>query len=402
MQDIVDEARQLQAELQKHRRYLHANAEIDMTLPITSEYVKRQLKALGYSPQACGPSGIVATAGHAGKGKTILLRADMDALPIKEDTDLEFRSVNGYAHACGHDMHAAMLLGAAKLLKTHENELEGAVKLMFQPGEETAHGAPAMIKAGVLENPHVDAAMMIHVFSGIPIEVGTFILSKDEYIAAACDTFDIEIQGKGGHGAIPSMATDPLNIAAHTHLALQTINSREIMATDPMALTIGYIRGGSAANVIPDTADMGGSVRTFNPKTRDFVQKRLEEIATGQALALRGQAKVAYHRGSPAFANNKTLSQSLRTSMYAMFGERTVMDEMIGGRMMGSEDFAFVSEKVPSVMIGLAAGEPKNGYLYYQHHPKIRFDEDVLYKGTACYAGCALSWLRAQNGASPK
>ena len=402
MQTIVDEAKQLQDELRRHRRYLHENAEVDMALPKTAEYVKRQLEALGYSTRPCGPSGIVAMAGQPGRGKVLLLRADMDALPIREDTDLAFRSTNGCAHACGHDMHTAMLLGAARLLKSHEDELEGAVKLMFQPGEETAHGALAMLESGVLEQPHVDAAIMLHVFSGIPIKAGTFIVPKEEFIAAACDTFDIEIQGKGGHGAMPSFAVDPLNIAVHTHLALQTINSREIAAVDPIALTIGYVHGGSAPNIIPDKANLGGSVRTFDPKTRDFIQKRLEEIATGQAHSLRGEAKVRYSRGAPAFINNKELSQDARTSLSAMFGEGFVLDEMPGVRMMGSEDFAFVSEKVPSVMVGLAAGEPKDGYLYYQHHPKIRFDEDVLYRGAACYFGCATAWLAARSRAASK
>jgi hippurate hydrolase len=402
MMNIVEEAKALQEELLRHRRFIHENPEVDMTLPMTTDYVKRQLEILGYLPQPCGTSGIVATVGCPGKGKTILLRADMDALPIKEDTDLAFRSVNGFAHACGHDMHTAMLLGAAKLLKSHEGELEGVVKLMFQPGEETAHGAPAMIETGLLENPHVDAAMMLHVFSGIPIKRGTFIVSKEEFIAAACDTFDIEIQGKGGHGAMPSFAVDPLNIAAHTHIALQTINSREIGAIDPVALTVGYIHGGSAPNIIPDKANLGGSVRTFDSKTRDFIQKRLEEIALGQARSLRGEAKVDYFLGSPAFMSNGDFSQDLRTSLSEMFGAECVMAEMPGVRMMGSEDFAFVSEKVPSAMVGLAAGDPKEGYVYPQHHPKIRFDEDVLYMGTACYTGCAMSWLRTHRGAVSK
>jgi amidohydrolase len=401
MKSIVAEARQLQEELLKHRRYIHEHAEVDMTLPITSAYVKRELEAMGYSPQYCGASGIVATVGRLGRGKAILLRADMDALPVTEDTDLTFRSVNGRAHACGHDLHTAMLLGAAKLLKNHESELEGVVKLMFQPGEETAHGALAMIEAGVLENPHVDAAMMIHVFSGIPIKACTFVVPQEEYIAAACDTFDIEIQGKGGHGAMPSFAIDPLNIAVHTHLALQTINSREISADDPMALTIGYIHGGSAPNVIPDKTNLGGSVRTFNPATRDFIQKRLEEIATNQARSLRGEAKISYRRGAPAFVNNKELSQDLRGSMTEMFGAESVMGEILGGRLMGSEDFAFISEKVPSVLVGLTAGEPKDGYIFPQHHPKIRFDENVLFPGAAGFAGCAISWLRRHGNAAP-
>lgn len=397
MASIVDEAQAIQEEVRRHRRYLHQNPELDVVLPKTAAYVKKQLEALGYSPRDCGPSGIVAVAGKPDKGATILLRADMDALPVDEASGLEFASANGNDHACGHDMHAAMLLGAARLLKGREAELPGAVKLMFQPGEETAHGAQAMIEAGILENPRVDAAIMLHVFSGLPMPSGTFIVSQDEFISASCDVFEIEIKGKGGHGAMPAFAVDPLNIAAHTHLALQELNSREVGASDPLALTVGYIHGGTAYNVIPDTAKLGGSVRTYDPAARDFVQKRLEEIAVGQARSFRGEAKVSYTRGSPAFRNGKELSHSFRESLAGMFGEAFVETSIPGVKMMGSEDFAFIAEKVPATMGALAAGSPKDGYVYPQHHPKIRFDEEVLWRGAAAYAGAAIDWLRAHE-----
>jgi amidohydrolase len=397
MPNIADDARRIQEELRKHRRFLHQTPELDLSLPRTSEYVRKQLEDLGYAPKDCGPSGLVAVAGHPEKGATILLRADMDGLPVAEATDLEFKSTNGNAHACGHDLHTAMLLGAAKLLKEREAGLMGAVKLMFQPGEETAHGAPAMLEAGVLENPRVDAAMMLHVFSGLPLPSGTFVLSQDEYVAAACDFFEIQIQGKGGHGAMPQYAVDPLNIAAHLHLALQEINSREVGVADPLALTIGYIRGGTAYNVLPDSAVMGGSVRTYAPANRDFVQKRLEEMAVGTARTFRGEAELVYTRGSPAFHNNVELAREVRASLAAIFGTEAVLTELPGMKLMGSEDFAFVSEKVPAIMGALAAGEPKDGYAYPQHHPKIRFDEEVLWRGAAAYAGAALDWLQGKQ-----
>lgn len=397
MPNIADDARRIQEELRKHRRFLHQTPEIDLALPRTTEYVRKQLEDMGYAPKDCGPSGLVAVAGHPDKGPTILLRADMDGLPVAEATDLEFKSTNGNAHACGHDLHTAMLLGAAKLLKTREAGLVGAVKLMFQPGEETAHGAPAMLEAGVLENPRVDAAMMLHVFSGLPLPSGTFILSQDEYVAAACDFFEIQIQGKGGHGAMPQYAVDPLNIAAHLHLALQEINSREVGVADPLALTIGYIRGGTAYNVLPDSAVMGGSVRTYSPANRDFVQKRLEEMAVGTARTFRGEAKLVYTRGAPAFRNSVELAREVRASLAAIFGAEAVLTELPGLKLMGSEDFAFVSEKVPAIMGALAAGEPKDGYVYPQHHPKIRFDEEVLWRGAAAYAGAALDWLQGKQ-----
>ena len=403
---ILEEARQLQEEIRRHRRFLHAHAEIDLDLPETSAYVRGQLEAMGCEPTSCGRSGLVATIGGGGKGgdgdgdvgKVILLRADMDALPVVEESGLEFRSENGRAHACGHDLHTAMLLGAARLLKRHESELGGTVKLMFQPGEETAHGAESMIEAGVLENPRVDAAIMLHVFSGIPLATGTFIVPQDRYIAPACDTFEIVIQGKGGHGAMPSLSVDPLNIAAHTHIALQAINSREVGASEPVVLTVGYMRGGAAHNVIPDTAVLGGSVRTFGPGDRDFVQKRLEEIATAQARCFRGEATIAYRRGSPAFASDQALSKEVHGSLAKILGGRSVLTGIPGPRMMGSEDFAFIAEKVPSTMMALAAGDARAGYTFPQHHPKIRFDEEALHIGAAAYAGAAMEWLKTRNG----
>jgi amidohydrolase len=397
MPNIADDALRIQEELRTHRRFLHRTPEIDLALPRTAEYVRKQLEDMGYAPKECGPSGLVAVAGHPEKGPTILLRADMDGLPVAEATDLEFKATNGNAHACGHDLHTAMLLGAAQLLKEREAGLLGAVKLMFQPGEETAHGAPAMLEAGILENPRVDAAMMLHVFSGLPLTSGTFILSQDEYVAASCDFFEIQIQGKGGHGAMPQYAVDPLNIAAHLHLALQEINSREVGAADPLALTIGYIRGGSAYNVLPDSAVMGGSVRAYAPANRDFVQKRLEEMAVGTARTFRGEAELVYTRGSPAFRSSVGLAREVRASLAAIFGQGAVLTELPGMKLMGSEDFAFVAEKVPAVMGALAAGEPKDGYVYPQHHPKIRFDEDVLWRGAAAYAGAALDWLQGKQ-----
>lgn len=405
MKGIVVEAEKLQDEIVEYRRHLHRTPETDMSLPETVAYVRSRLESFGYTTATiCGESGIVATVGGTRGGKTVLLRADMDALPVAEEADVPFKSTNGAMHACGHDMHTAMLLGAAKILKGVESELAGTVKLMFQPGEETLHGAKAMIEAGVLESPKVDVAMMMHVFSGFPIPSGMFGVSNPGPSSAASDWFDIEIQGKGGHGAMPNFGVDPLNVAAHLHIALQTIISREIPAVDSAVVTIGYLQGGATANVIPDTARMGGTVRTFSEENRNFIEKRINEISAGVAATFRAQVKVTYVRGCPAVVNDKAACESLRASIAEAFGNGAILKALpFGGKMMGSEDFSFVSQAVPSVMTMLTAGDATQGYVNSMHHPKVRFDESVLYKGAAAYANFAIEWLKAsaiQGGSS--
>ncbi len=216
---ILDEAKALENVIVQHRRYIHEHAEMHLDLPVTSAYVSEKLTQMGYTPQRLGSSGIVAIAGGKKPGKVFLLRADMDALPIDEENDLPFKSNSGAMHACGHDMHTAMLLGAAKLLKDHEEELEGTVKLMFQPAEETLAGAQMMIENGVLENPKVDAAMMIHVMPAMPMPAGTVVFMDPKGSYAAADWFKVSVTGKGCHGAMPDMGIDPLNVLSHIHLA---------------------------------------------------------------------------------------------------------------------------------------------------------------------------------------
>jgi hippurate hydrolase len=398
MKGIPEEARGLQEEMRAHRRYLHANAELDMALPKTIAYVRRQLESMGYEPAELAGAGLVATAGGGRPGKVLLLRADMDALPGKEESGLEFACTNGAMHACGHDLHASMLLGAARLLKAHEGEIDGAVKLLFQPGEETLHGARAMIDSGVLESPKVDAAMMLHVFSGMPFPSGIFGIPEPGPVSAASDSFEIEIQGRGGHGAMPNVTVDPLNVLAHLHLSLQEINSREIQPTDSAVVTVGYMQGGSAPNVIPDRARLGGTVRTFSAENRDLIEKRIGEIARGVAGTFRAEAAVNYSRGCPAVVNDRDLCAELRRTLVDALGKEAIFPGLPGGgKMMASEDFAFYSERVPSVMAVLTAGNAKEGYAFSQHHPKVRFDEEVLWRGAAAYANFAIEWLAGKR-----
>jgi amidohydrolase len=396
MQNLIQEAQELQETLIKDRRYIHENAEVHNELPITSAYVMTRLREMGYEPKEICKSGIVAIAGKK-PGKTILLRADMDALPIVEENELEFKSRSKFMHACGHDLHTAMLLGAAKLLKNHEDEIDGQVKLMFQPAEETLCGASAMIESGVLENPKVDVALMIHVFAGMPLPTGSIIIPKGGIFSASSDSFKVTVQGKGGHGAMPNTTVDPLNILAHINLAFQEINAREIAPGANVVLTIGQMHGGNSANVIPDTAFLEGSIRTFHKETREFVKARLEQIGNGVASTFRGSATVQFEKCCPSVIVDKSLRDQIFDYAVVLFGEDKLVDvnkAMGVSTIPGSEDFSFISEKVPSIMLCVAAGSPEEGHVFPQHHPRITFNEDALSTGTALYANSAIEWLK--------
>jgi len=397
MKNVVNEAMGIQSDLVGYRRFLHQNAEIGMELPMTTDFVKAELTKMGYEPQEICQSGVVATVGGKKPGKVILLRADMDALPVTEETEETFKSSNGNMHACGHDFHTTMLLGAAKLLKQREDEIEGTVKLMFQPAEEILQGAKAMVNAGILENPKVDAAVMIHVMTGFPMPSGTIILPDPGPSSAASDWFEIKIQGKGGHGAMPNTTIDPLNVLSHVHIALQSINSREITPTDSAVVTVGMMKGGKTSNVIPDTAEMHGTIRTFSKENREFIPERVKDIAEGTARTFRAQAEVNIIKGCPSMVNDQSVLESTREALVESFGAELVisMSDLMpgGGKIMGSEDFSFVSNEVPSLMMSLATGNSNDGYIYPMHHPKARFDESALYKGAAAYANSAMYWL---------
>ncbi len=397
MNSILEEAKALQDVIVKDRRYLHQNAELGHDLPITTAYVLKRLKEMGYDPEIIADSAVVALAGGKKPGKTFLLRADMDALPIIEENDLEYKSRTQNMHACGHDTHASMLLGAARLLKNHEDEIEGTVKLMFQPAEEQLSGAKAMVEAGVLENPKVDAAAMVHIFSGMPIPAGTLIIPEGGYISSSADMFHIDIKGKGGHGAMPQDSVDPLNVAAHIHTALQEVIAREVPPSSTTVITIGQMHGGNAANIIPDTAFIEGTIRAFNNDERNLMKTRVVEVAKGIASTFRATANVEYRMECPSVYNNPELYDQIVRINREFIGTENVkgFDAVYpGGKMTGSEDFGYVSEKVPALMMVLGGGSPEQGYPYPQHHPKINFNEDVFYIGAAVYANTAIEWLK--------
>ena len=404
---LLQEADALREQILSQRRWLHQNAETGFDLRKTHSFVKKELENMGYQPEDCGRAGIVALAGGKKAGKVFLLRADMDGLPIQEESGVEFACRSGNMHACGHDLHTAMLLGAAKLLKDHEGEICGTVKLMFQPAEEIFEGSHDMIEAGLLENPKVDAALMIHVMAGMPFPAGTVIVSAPGVSAPAADYFEIKVRGKGCHGSMPNTGIDPLTAAAHILIGLQELHSRELAMDDRAVLTIGTMNAGTAANVIPDSVTMGGSIRTFDEETRSMLKTRMAEIAAGIAQAFRTEAEVTFGSGCPTLVNNPELSACCEAYVKELLGKGRAfsvaeLNAMSGGasssKSAGSEDFAYVSQEVPSIMLALASGQPEKGYEYPQHHPMVKFDEDALTGGSAVYAYTALRWLEEHNG----
>lgn len=405
--EILQKAQSLQEELVTHRRYLHTHPGVAFDLQETYQYVYEQLIQMGYSPNSYGKCGLIAICGHKSKGKTILLRADMDALPIAEEANIDFKSTNGNMHACGHDTHTTMLLGAARILKEMENELPGRVIFLFQPAEETFEGAKDMIDAGVLRDTTPDVALMIHITVGMPFETGSVIVCDGGVSAPAADYFEIHIQGKGCHGAMPQMGIDPITTAAHIILALQEIHARELAMSDEAALTFGTIHAGNASNAIPDTAVLGGTLRTYDEDTRAYVKQRMEEIITNVANTYRATTELKFTSGCPTLINDATLSKEVTGYMkellgpYMAFskGDLEAMAAASGAgnkkaaKATGSEDFAYFSQEVPSIMLALAGGKATDGYTFPQHHPKVMFDETALAYGTAVYAWNAIRWL---------
>lgn len=396
MADFLSEAKRIEKKLIEHRRYLHQNAEIGFDLSKTCSYVRSVLNSIGCEVFNCGSCGVYTVIGKNNLDKCVLLRADMDALPINEEADISFKS-NSNMHACGHDMHTAMLLGAAEIIKRHENELKRPVKLIFQPAEETLEGAKNMIESEILLNPQVKSAFMLHCIVNTPLKVGTIIINSGGISAPSADYFEIKVIGKGCHGAMPNSGIDPIICSANIISALDSIKTRELSLYDSAALTIGSVNAGSAHNVIPNTATIKGTLRCFNENVRNIIKESIIRIATNISKAYKSTAEINFIKGCPCLNNDTKLSQKAKSELINQFGERfvidteTVMEESsITERTSGSEDFAYFSEKVPFLMIAISAGCSTDGYIYPLHHPKTVLDERALIYGTAAYATIGL------------
>lgn len=386
--DYLKRSEELFEETVENRRHLHQTPELGLELPETTAFIMGKLTEMGYDPKPCG-GGVVACVGKPG-GKTVLLRGDVDALPMKEESGLPFASQRENAHTCGHDIHGAMLLTAAKMLKENEASLKGTVKLMFQPGEETFTGAKAMIADGVLENPKPDAALGYHVGSG-SAPVGLFIYNRESTLQNSSDNFRIDIQGKGGHGASPNECIDPVNIAAHIILALESVIAREVKSTQASVLTIGKVVAGNAGNIIPDTAELYGTLRCDSKEEREFLLRRLDEVVEMTAKTYRGSAKVTIVAGTPPLICDPQMVDDFVSYMKEL--DVPGQCEYNGMHVMSSDDMAMVLSEIPGAYMFLSAGFTDGRETYNQHHPKVEFNEEVMKSGAAYLAHCATRWL---------
>ena len=378
--NYYERALELKDETIANRRHIHKNAETGLDLPKTKAYVMEKLTEYGLEPKDCG-YGVTATLGKG--GKVLLLRADMDALPMPEESGEEFACPTGKeAHTCGHDFHAAMLLTAAKMLKEKEDTLEGTIKFMFQPAEETFEGSKNMIENGILENPPVDAALAYHVSPG-KMPIGLFMYNDKDTMMYSVDGFKITIHGKGSHGAYPHVGVDPINIGVHIHLALQELIARESDPTHSCVLTIGQFAGGTAANIIPETAVLQGTIRTNKPEARELLVRRMKEVAEKTAAVYNGTVDIEMISEVPPLICNPKLTDEVVGYMQEL--GIPGLTPYPGISASASEDFAVIAEKVPSTFMYLSAGYLDERGQYPAHHPKAQFNEDV------CPIGASLS-----------
>lgn len=408
--ELLEAARKIAPEIIGDRREIHRQPELAYTEQRTSALVAERLHGLGIEVKTgVADTGVIGLIEGGKPGKTVLLRADMDALPIQEVSSAEFCSqTTGIMHACGHDAHTAMLLGTARLLVDRRAELRGNVKLMFQPAEEIGmlsgpaepgmserdrrvrdggFGALRMIEAGILESPRVDAAFGQH--TDAVRYVGEIVCTPGAF-SAASDRFTIKIIGKGGHAARPNLAVDPIVIAAQVITALQTLVSREIGAGDQAVVTVGALEAGTAANVISDHAVLRGTVRTLSEPVRNLIEKRIATLSTGIARAMNGDADVNYVHGYPSIMNDPEAARLVEKTATEVLGPGAAVG---GEAMMGGEDFSYLVQKVPGAYYRLgvrnrAWQEPRPN-----HSALFEIDEEALPIGAAVLAATAITYL---------
>lgn len=375
------------------RRHLHQYPELGFKEYITSDLVADYLQKLGLKVErGIAGTGVVALLNTGRPGPCIALRADMDALPLQESTGLPFSSRHdGTMHACGHDGHMAMLLGAAGNLVEKQNELCGAVKFVFQPAEEMLGGARHMIAAGVLESPHVDGIVGLHLWPDLP--TGQFGL-KSGTVMASMDHVDITIHGRAGHGAAPHQGVDAIVVAAQVLTALQVLISRESDPADPVVLSMGSIQGGSLPNIIADKVEIHGTVRAVNSMTRERMKQRVTELVDKVASAMNASAEVHYEFGYPPTVNEVKLTKLAEQTLQSLYGSQAI--HHLQHSQMTSEDMAYYMEQIPGVFVLVGAGGIQRGE-YPLHHPKLWIDEDALGYGAAFLAEYVTNYIRADR-----
>jgi amidohydrolase len=377
--------------LVKLRREFHQYPELAFQEFRTSERIAKELSKLKVKvKKGIAKTGVVGVLEASKNGKTVALRADMDALPILEQTSFPYKSKNqGVMHACGHDLHMTCVIGAAMILLELKSELKGNVKFIFQPSEEVQPGgAKPMIDAGVLRNPNVSGIFGLHCDSAIPVgRIGV----RDGPMMAQADDFDITILGKGGHGARPHDGVDAIVVASQIIQALQTIPSRKISPVEPVVISIGKIEGGTARNIICDRVILKGTARSLNQEVARRIPILIKEIASGIAKSAGASAEVTYHTGYPVLINHPQATDLVRNTITTMFGKEAIFE--IKKPMMGAEDFAYFLQKVPGSFLRLGIRNPKKNAIYPWHHPKFTVDEDAIKIGASVLAGLAFDFL---------
>lgn len=403
VKEALQEARNIQDHVVAWRRHIHAFPEKGFNVPQTASYVLEQLESMGIACRPCGgpiPAEIVDKYERAGFGRTeeatgvvatigsgspcILLRADYDALPLQEVADVPFKSQHdGLMHACGHDAHAAMLLGAAEILKKHEAELKGTVKLLFQPGEEMGCGSKLMIEDGLLENPKVDAAFALHVMPDM--QKGTFNYAPG-VASSSMDTFIVAIQGKGGHSSMPHQTVDAAMIATQLYTQLNLLFTREADPRSMVTFSIGAVQAGTVTNIIPDTAELQGNMRTLSKTDQQHMVQRIPEMIDHVVRAWRGQYRLDLF-STPNTANDPELLADLVPAVADVAGAGNVIK---GSALPSTEDFAYISQAVPSVFMLLGTGAEG---CYPVHNPNMTLDESAFAYGVAAHVSVAMDWL---------
>lgn len=371
------------------RRDFHQHPELGFQEVRTAGIVARELRQLGLEVSTgIGKTGVVALLEGEQPGATLLLRFDMDALPIMEETGAVYASTApGVMHACGHDGHTAIGLTVARLLHAHRSQLRGTVKFVFQPAEEGLGGAEAMIADGVLHNPRPAAALALHLWNTHP--VGWLGIAAGPVMAAS-ETFRIMLQGRGGHGALPNLAIDPVFAAAQIVSALQSVVARNVSPMETAVLSVTALRAGDTFNVIPDKAELQGTIRTFNPAVRELVLRRFDEIVRGVAGALGCEAIIEIVEVTPAVVNQLQVTASVQQTAARLFPQAHLQTEY---RTMGSEDMAFMMQEIPGCYFFVGSANAEAGLNAAHHHPKFDFDEAVLPQAAALMAAAALDWL---------
>lgn len=375
------------------RRFLHEHPELGFQEVETSKFVAERLQAIGVEDLQTGIAKTGVTGLIRGKkpgDKVLMIRADMDALPIHEENDVEYRSQNdGVMHACGHDAHTAMLLAVTRLLMDRRDEFGGTVKVLFQPAEEGPGGAKPMIEAGVLENPKVDAALGMHMAQAQPLGI---IGLRNGPAMAASDRFEFTIKGVGGHGARPQATVDPIVIGSQIVVAIQMLVSRETDPTVPAVVSFGAFQAGNAFNVIPDTAVLRGTVRSFQQEERERLAERIEAVVRGVAGTMRAEVEFAYHFGYPPTVNDAGMNEIVRAAAREVVGPEMVVEEDLH---MGAEDMSYFLEAVPGSFFYVGSKNEDKGLVWSHHHPRFDIDEESLGNGIQTMAGAAIGYLNS-------